>query len=155
MANSVVAGDSITASLPLMNMGKADIIKAMVTISLPGITERQSVLVGTIQPGETKQAQLTLSVPKTARGSFTGSVAVSGEDNDGNSVSFELPVSLTVEEPVRAAPLNTGSEPDEAEQKSPVSVIVLSIVCAVLAVALIVQGILLRGKIHRLEEDRL
>ena len=55
MAESVVAGDSITATLPLMNMGKADILNAMVTISLPGITERQSVLVGTIQPGETKQ----------------------------------------------------------------------------------------------------
>lgn len=155
MANSVVAGDSITASLPLMNMGKADIINAMVTISLPGITERQSVLVGTIPPGETKQAQLTIIVPKDARGGYEGTVVVTGEDDDGNSVSFELPVSLTVEEPVRAVPLNTGSEPDEAEQKSPVSLIVLSIVCAVLAVALILQGVLLRGKIHRLEEDRL
>jgi hypothetical protein len=35
------------------------------------------------------------------------------------------------------------------------SVIVLSIVCTVLVAALIAQSILLRGKLHRLEEDRL
>lgn len=155
MATSAVAGDSVTATLPLMNLGKADIVNAMATISLPGIADSQSVLVGTIQPGETKQAQLTIIVPKDARGGYEGTVVVTGEDNDGNSVSFELPVSLTVEEPVKAVPLNTNGEPDEAEQKSPVSVIVLAAVGAVLAVALIVQGILLRSKIHRLEEDRL
>ena len=31
MASSEVVGDSITATLPLMNMGKADILNAMVT----------------------------------------------------------------------------------------------------------------------------
>ena len=152
MAESVVAGDSITATLPLMNMGKADIQNAMVTISLPGITERQSVLVGTIQPGETKQAQITLTAPKNALGESSGTVTVSGEDNDGNSVSFDLPVSLNVEEAVKADALTTqGTD----KQKMPVSVIVLSIACAVLVVALITQSILLRGKLHKLEEERL
>ena len=152
MAESVVAGDSITATLPLMNMGKADIINAMVTISLPGITERQSVLVGTIQPGETKQAQITLTAPKNALVESSGTVTVSGEDNDSNSVSFDLPVSLTVEEAVKTDVLDTQTA---AKQKTPVSVIVLSIVCAVLVAALIMQSILLRGKLHRLEEERL
>ena len=152
MAESVVAGDSITATLPLMNMGKADILNAMVTISLPGITERQSVLVGTIQPGETKQAQITLTAPKNALGESSGTLSVSGEDNDGNSVSFDLPVSLNVEEAVKTDVLDTQGT---AKQKTPVSVIVLSIVCTVLVAALIAQSILLRGKLHRLEEDRL
>lgn len=152
MAESVVAGDSITATLPLMNMGKADILNAMVTISLPGITERQSVLVGTIQPGETKQAQLTITAPKNALGESNGTLIVSGEDNDGNSVSFDLHVSLNVEEAVKADALTTqGTD----KQKMPVSVIVLSIACAVLVVALITQSILLRGKLHKLEEERL
>ena len=152
MAESVVAGDSITATLPLMNMGKADIINAMVTISLPGITERQSVLVGTIQPGETKQAQITLTAPKDVFGSFDGTLAITGEDNDGNTVSFDLPVSLTVEEAVKTDVLDTQTA---VKQKTPASVIVLFIVCAVLVAALIVQSILLRGKLHRLEEERL
>ena len=152
MAESVVAGDSITATLPLMNMGKADIINAMVTISLPGIAERQSVLVGTIQPGETKQAQLTITAPKNALGESSGTVTVSGEDNDGNSVSFDLPVSLNVEEAVKTDVFDNQTA---AKQKTPASVIILSIVCAVLVAALIMQSILLRGKLHKLEEERL
>ena len=152
MPESVVAGDSVTASLPLMNMGKGDIVNAMVTISLPGITERQSVLVGTIQPGETKQAQITLTAPKDALGESSGTVTISGEDNDGNSVSYELPVRLMVEEAVRTAALDTQGT---AGQKAPAAVIALSVACAVLAAALIAQSILLRNKIHRLEEDRL
>ena len=152
MAESVVAGDSITATLPLMNMGKADILNAMVTISLPGITERQSVLVGTIQPGETKQAQITLTAPKNALVESSGTVTVSGEDNDSNSVSFDLPVSLNVEEAVKTDVFDNQTA---AKQKTPASVIILSIVCAVLVAALIMQSILLRGKLHRLEEERL
>ena len=152
MAQSVVAGDSITATLPLMNMGKADILNAMVTISLPGMSLRQSVLVGTIQPGETRQAQLTITAPKGAIGSFDGTLTVSGEDNDGNSVSFDLPVGLNVEEAVKT---DTLTSQGTAKQKTPVSVIVLSIACAVLVAALIAQSILLRGKLHKLEEERL
>lgn len=152
MAESVVAGDSITATLPLMNMGKADVVNAMFTISLPGIAERQSVLVGTIQPGETKQAQITLTAPKDVFGSFDGTLAITGEDNDGNTVSFDLPVSLTVEEAVKTDVLDTQTA---VKQKTPASVIVLFIVCAVLVAALIAQSILLRGKLHRLEEERL
>ncbi|MBQ1735113.1 MAG: hypothetical protein II038_09555, partial [Lachnospiraceae bacterium] len=125
---------------------------AMVTISLPGMSLRQSVLVGTIQPGETKQAQITLTAPKDVLGSFDGTLTVTGEDNDSNSVSFDLPVSLNVEEAVKADVLDTQGT---AKQKTPVSVIVLSIVCAVLVAALITQSILLRGKLHRLEEERL
>lgn len=152
MAESVVAGDSITATLPLMNMGKADVVNAMFTISLPGITERQSVLVGTIQPGETKQAQLTLTAPKNVIGSFDGTLTVSGEDNDGNSVSYEMPVCLTVEEAMKTEALAAQST---AKQKTPVSVVILSIACAVLVAALIAQSILLRSKLHKLEEERL
>ena len=152
MAESVVAGDSITATLPLMNMGKADVVNAMFTISLPGITERQSVLVGTIQPGETKQAQITLTAPKNVIGSFDGTLTVSGEDNDGNSVSYEMPVCLTVEEAMKTETLAAQST---AKQKTPVSVVILSIACAVLVAALIAQSILLRSKLHKLEEERL
>ena len=85
-------------------------------------------------------------------GESSGTVTVSSEDNDSNSVSFDLPVSLNVEEAVKTDVLDTQTA---AKQKTPASVIVLSIVCAVLVAALIAQSILLRGKLHRLEEERL
>ena len=152
MASSVVAGDSITATIPLMNMGKADILNAMVTLSLPGVTDRQSVLVGTIAPGETKQAQLTVTAPKDALGDYSGTLTVEGEDNDGNAASFELPVDLTVEEGVKTEVLD-GQQ--STEPKKPTAVYVLSTACAALVILLILQSVLLRKKIHTLEEERL
>ena len=67
MADSAVAGDSVTMTLPLMNRGKADLMNVICALSLPGITDRQAVLVGSIGPGETKQGQLSVLVPKEAR----------------------------------------------------------------------------------------
>lgn len=152
MASSVVAGDSVTATLPLMNMGKADVVNAMVTLTLPGITERQSVLVGTIAPGETKQAQLTVTAPKDALGDYSGTLTVEGEDNDGNAASFDLPLDLTVEEAVKT---ETPDGQPSTEPKRPTSVYVLSAACAALVILLILQSVLLRKKIHTLEEERL
>lgn len=152
MAESVVAGDTVTATLPLMNLGKADVVNAMVTVSLPGFVERQSVLVGTIAPGETKQAQITLSTGRDSQGSYSGELTVEGSDQDGNSVSFSLPLGLTVEEPVE---LSIPLEQTNASSKVNTAVILLSAVCAVLAALLVLQSVLLRRKIYRLEEERL
>ena len=84
MAPSVTAGDSVTLTLPIMNMGKADVVNVLATVSMPGVAERQSVLVGTIQPGETRQAQLVLSPAKDTAGEFAGELTVECTDNDGN-----------------------------------------------------------------------
>ena len=152
MASSVVAGDSVTLTLPLMNMGKADIINVLATVALPGITDRQSVLVGTIAPGETRQAQITLTPGKQLSGDFEGTLTVEGTDSDGNPTAFSLPLSLTVEAPAQAIL----SDPDvPKDEKPPILVYALIGGCALLLLAFIAQGILLRRKIHRLEEDRL
>ena len=153
MASSVVAGDSITLALPLMNMGRADVINVLATLTLPGVTDRQSVLVGTIGPGETRQAQITLSPGKSVSGDFEGSLTVEATDNDGNPTSFSLPVHLTVEAPAQPA-----SETDAAvseTEKPPILLYGLAGGCGLLLLLLLLQGFLLRRKIHRLEEERL
>lgn len=153
MASSVIAGDSAALSLPLMNMGKADIVNVLATVSLPGITERQAVLVGTIAPGETRQAQITLTTGKDVSGDFQGTLTVEGEDNDGNPVSFSLPVSLTVEKPVK----QTASIEEQTvkDEKMPLLVYGLAGGCGLFFAAFLLQGILLRRKIRRLEEEKL
>ena len=75
---------------------------------------------------------------------------VLGELMPGESLDLSFPV--TVEEAVKTDTLATQ---ETSKQKTPASVIVLSIVCAMLAAALIAQSILLRGKLHKLEEERL
>ncbi len=153
MASSAVAGDSVTLSLPLMNMGKADIVNVLAAVSLPGVTERQAVLVGTIAPGETRQAQITLAPGKDVSGDFQGTLAVEGEDNDGNPVSFSLPIQLTVEKPA-ASSAAVDTVKQEKEQ-FPVLIYALAGGCGLLFLILLLQGVLLRRKIHRLEEDKL
>ena len=152
MASSVVAGDSVTLSLPLMDMGRAEIVNVLATLILPGITDRQSVLVGTIAPGETRQAQMTLTTDKRVSGDFEGSLTVEATDQDGNPTSFSLPVHLPVEEPPRQAMADGTAQAQTA--KPPLLTWALAGGCGLLLV-LLLQGILLRRKIHRLEEDKL
>lgn len=153
MADSVIAGDSVTITLPLMNMGRGDLINVLATVSLPGITEKQSVLVGTIAPGETRNAQITLQPGKHISGEFTGTLTVKATDNDGNPTSFDLPISLSVEEPV-----NTTTQDNtlvQQEEKIPYFTYGLAGGCILLLILCIVQGAVLRRKIRKMEEDRL
>lgn len=152
MPSTVVAGDSFTIGLPLMNMGRADVINVLVSASLPGITDKQSVLVGTIKPGDTKQAQITITTSKDAVGDYSGTLSVEGTDNDGNPVAFSLPVSLSLEKP---APTPSVEALDKEEAETPLITLLLGGGCGLLLIIVILQGALLRRKIHHLEEDKL
>ena len=152
MASSVIAGDSLTITLPLMNMGKADLVNVLATVSLPGVTERQSVLVGTITPGETRQAQIVVTPGKDVSGDFTGTLDVEGADQDGNPTSLSLPIALTVEERVE---VTAADAVVEAKKETPYLTYGLGGGCVLLLMVCIVQGAVLRRKIRRMEEDRL
>ena len=155
MAPSVYAGDSVTLTLPLMNMGKADIVNVMATVSMPGITDRQSVLVGTIQPGETRQAQLILTTSKDVTGEYTGTVTVDCTDEDGNPASLELPVNLKVDPPLKKDTEKDAEEENEKKEKTSPLTLALAGGCGLLLILLLLQGIILRRKLRRLEEDKL
>lgn len=153
MADSVIAGDSLTITLPLMNMGRADLINVLATVSLPGVTDKQSVLVGTITPGETRNAQITITPGKHVVGDFTGTITVEATDHDGNPTSFSLPLSLSVDAPVIATVADTTIAKEKEEP--PYLTYGLAGGCGLLLLICIVQGIVLRRKIRKLEEDRL
>lgn len=153
MADSVIAGDSLTITLPLMNMGRADLINVLATVSLPGVTDKQSVLVGTITPGETRNAQITITPGKHVVGDFIGTLTVEATDHDGNPTSFSLPLSLSVDAPVIAAVTDTTVTKEK--KALPYLTYGLAGGCGVLLLICIVQGIVLRRKIRKLEEDRL
>ena len=153
-AASVVAGDTAVLTLPLMNMGRGDVRNVLATLTLPGLCERQSVLVGTIASGESAQARLSFAADGEA-GTYTGVFSVTGEDVWGNESGFELPVTLSVEtRPVKSAE-ETASDDAAAGKKLSPLVWGLGGGCALLLLALIVTSALLARKIHRLEEDRL
>lgn len=153
MADSVVAGDALTVTLPILNRGKASIMDVMATLELPGVVERQSVLVGGIDPGETKNAQLTVTPGKHLEGEFSGTITVTATDNDGNPAEISLPVALSVEKPVQYD--ENSMQAVQEEQVTPMITFALAVGCVLLLITCIVQGAVLRRKIRKLEEDRL
>lgn len=152
ISSTILQGELATLTLPLMNMGRGELRNVMVTLELPGITDRQSVLVGTIPSGETKQARLTFTPGKTVEGFFAGTVTVSAEDAYGNSTSFVLPVETNVE---KAPDLNVTVQAQDKPHNTWWPTAGLAIGCGALMFVCILQGIILRGKIRRLEEAKL
>lgn len=148
---TAIAGELGNMTLPLMNMGKGELQNVLVKLEMDGVLDAQSVLVGTMAAGETKQAKLTFTPKLDSVGTHWGTVSITCEDAYGNSFSQTLDVTLTVDEPIPEAEL---APEEEKEKMSPVT-IMLIILCIALVAGLVVQGTILTKKIHALEEERL
>jgi len=146
-----IAAELSNMTLPLMNMGKGELLNVLVKLEIPGIIDAQSVLVGTMAAGETKQAKVTFTPRLESVGIHSGTVTVTCEDAYGNPFSQTLDVELSVDEPLP----KTGTEQEEEKEKISVGTIMLIILCVALTAGLIIQGTLLTQKIHRIEEERL
>ena len=148
---TAIAGELSNMTLPLMNMGKGELQNVLVKLEMDGVLDDQSVLVGTMTAGETKQARLTFTPKLDSVGIHSGVVTVTCEDAYGNAFSQTLDVNLTVDEPIPEAEIQ---QEEEADAPNP-RVIALCIVNALLILALILLGTILTKKIHTLEEERL
>ena len=148
---TAIAGELGNMTLPLMNMGKGELRNVLVKLEADGVLDAQSVLVGTMAAGESKQAKLTYTPKLDSVGTHSGTVTITCEDAYGNTFSQTLDVTLTVDEPIPEAEL----EPEEEKEKMSTGTIVLIILCVALVAGLVVQGTILTKKIHTLEEERL
>ena len=148
---TAIAGELGNMTLPLMNMGKGELRNVLVKLDMEGVLDAQSVLVGTMAAGETKQAKLTFTPKIDSVGTHSGTVIITCEDAYGNMFSQTLDVTLTVDEPIPEVELQ---QEEEKEKMSP-GTIVLIVICVLMAVGLVAQGTILTKKIHTLEEERL
>ena len=144
-----IAGELGNLTLPLMNLGKGELCNILVKLETTAANS-QSILIGALAPGETKQAQLTFTPFPDSFGSHSGTVTISCEDAYGNTCEESMEVSLTVDEPLPEA-----DEVAAPVAKSNPGKIILIILCLLMAAGLIAQHMILTGKIHKLEEDRL
>ena len=148
---TAIAGELGNMTLPLMNMGKGELRNVLVKLEADGVLNAQSVLVGTMAAGETKQAKLTYTPSLDSVGTHSGTVTITCEDAYGNTFSQTLDVTLTVDEPIPEVELQ---QEEEKEKMSP-GTIVLIVLCVLMAAGLVAQGTILTKKIHKLEEERL
>lgn len=148
---TAIAGELSDLTLPLMNMGKGELRNVLVKLEMGGVLDAQSVLVGTMEAGQTSQAKLTFTPRLDAVGTHSGTVTITCEDAYGNQDTQTLAVTLTVDEPIPEA-----EEPlKEEKQKMSPGTIVLIVLCILMTAGLIIQGAILTKKIHTLEEERL
>ena len=148
---TAIAGELSNMTLPLMNMGKGELQNVLVKLEMDGVLDAQSVLVGTMAAGETKQAKLTFTPKMDSVGTHSGTVTITCEDAYGNAFSQTLDVTLIVDEPIPEVELQ---QEEEKEKMSP-GTIVLIVLCVLMAAGLVAQGTILTKKIHKLEEERL
>ena len=148
---TAIAGELGNMTLPLMNMGKGELRNVLVKLEADGVLDAQSVLVGTLAAGETKQAKLTFTPKLDSVGTHSGIVTITCEDAYGNAFTQTLDVTLTVDEPIPEVEL----QQEEEKEKMSAVTIVLIIRCVALVAGLVVQGTILTKKIHNLEEERL
>ena len=148
---TAIAGELSNMTLPLMNMGKGELQNVLVKLEMDDVLDAQSVLVGTMASGETKQAKLTFTPKLDSVGTHTGTVIITCEDAYGNAFSQTLDVTLTVDEPIPEVEL----QQEEETEKMSVGTIVLIVLCVLMAAGLVAQGTILTKKIHKLEEERL
>lgn len=148
---SAIAGELSNMTLPLMNMGKGELQNVLVKLEVDGALDAQSVLVGTMSAGETKQAKLTFTPKLNSVGTHSGTVTITCEDAYGNTFSQTLDVTLTVDKPIPEEEI----QQEEAVAAVSIGTVILIILCVCLAAGLIIEGIILTKKIHKLEEERL
>lgn len=148
---SAIVGELAGMTLPLMNMGKGELQNVLVKLEMEDVLDTQSVLVGTMAAGETKQAKLTFTPKLDSVGTHSGTVTITCEDAYGNRFSQKLDVTLTVDEPVPKEEV----QQEEKKEKISTGTLVLIILCVLLAAGLVMQGIILTAKLHKLEEERL
>lgn len=156
----VTQGDLVNFTLPLMNMGRASLRNVLLTFSLPGISEGESVLAGSIEPGDTVQGKATFQVSDSARGNIGGEVTITYEDARGSQGSLSLPITTEVlaRKPLASAAQNPGAAAQPAQEAPKLSPLErwwpLGLAALLLILAL-GQTIHYRRKLRRLEEQKL
>jgi hypothetical protein len=100
----VTQGDTPTLTMMLMNLGKSTIYNALLKFDIPGLSSGGSVLVGTIQPGDSQTGRANFRVGSDVLGAVEGLLILSYEDEYGDYYEREVPLSTTIEQKLDTVP---------------------------------------------------
>lgn len=131
----VAQGDTAAFSMNVMNLGKSTLYNVLLTFDIPGMASGSSVLLGTMQPGESKMGSANFRVGEDVLGDLKGNVRLSYEDDYGQSHEKDISLVTTVEKKM----VQPASQEVEKKASSPWVIyltagVVLAAVIAMLAV---------------------
>jgi len=147
--------DSVPFSVTLMNLGKSNILNALLTYEIPGLSNGSSVLIGTILPGESKTGTANFRVGKDVSGEVTGSLFISYEDEYGEIYKKEMALSTVIEERVEITP-ETSTQVEASTSNDYIWVIYISVgIIVVVILAFFIIKYIKQRKQIRADEMRL
>ena len=146
---NVNAGDTVSISMNLMNMGKSTLYNVRCTLDAPGLIPQGSAYIGNMDPGTSKSSDLYVfigtkdmtatdeSMPalitndnsqSNQYGSTEGKITISYEDEYGQQYTKDIDVSTTINPPVIQT--EASANPDEQNKPDTVSQWWVSVVIA-------------------------
>lgn len=117
----VTESDNVPFSMNIMNLGKSTVYNALLTFAIPGLNNGGSVLVGNLQPGESKEATTNLLVSSMdgEYGDTSGTILLSYENEAGERFEQEIGVQTRIEKKIVAASAEAQESKDKDEDSLP------------------------------------
>lgn len=156
LPSKLTEGDNLSFSMNIMNLGKSTVYNVLLTFEIPGMNNGGSVLVGNMEPGESKAAATNLLVSSIDGdyGDVSGTIVLSYENESGKLFEQELFVQTIIDKKVEV--VSTTEEEDEKKLSPfPWWVIIIAIIIFLVTAGLIIVKILKNKKQHQEDELRL
>lgn len=112
----VVSGETATLSLTVQNMGGAVLQNVLLTFETQGLSGSGSVLVGTVQPGQSSAASANFNVTAEAGAEVGGLVRLQYTDDYGEYHSEDIPFSATAVAKPQPADPETQKKEQQADR---------------------------------------
>lgn len=147
----VTEGDNVAFTMDFCNMGKGTVYNVLMRFAVPGLNGGSAVLVGNIEPGDSKtgRANLLASAPDGNFGETQGVLTLSWEDASGAQYAQELPLSTVIAEETRIE--QTASA--ESEEEEGVPAWLPGVLLAVAGIGLVIWIQILLEKRRQRERD--
>lgn len=146
-------GETSALGMTFMNMGKGELHNVRMRFNIPGLAAGGTILVGNLEAGESKQGSANLRAAADYIGETKGTMTIEYEDAYGKAYSKELPLSGTIEEKKKL--VFEEDEKDEDKSSLGTREIVAWVLSILLMISLAAQSIVLRNRLHKLEERNL
>lgn len=113
LPTKLIQGDASSISVTFMNTGKSVIYNCIMRFDVEKINTGGSVLVGTIEPGESKSGSVTVLPDSDALGEISGTLLIAYEDDNGQKFEESVAVASVIQEKLTLA-----SSDEKEEEKS-------------------------------------
>lgn len=150
----VNAGDTLSLSLNVMNMGKGTLYNVRAALEAPGLVPEGSIFIGNMESGTSKKGDMYVfigTLEGDAKYGYTsGKLTLSYEDEFGTVSEQVMDVATDIKPPVINAPVEEEEEKPETQSQWWVSVIIVG---GALAAVLVARYLIKRRKQRSEDED--